>query len=81
MDLRPAAGHLVRNRARPHDGHQARQVGRGRAVRVRPRGSHGRVHGDDAQAGSRARARETHRAGHAWLGAQGVCRTVRPEIF
>lgn len=81
MDLRPAAGDLVRYRARPNDGDQAGEVGGRWVVCLRPRGSDGRVHGDDAQAGGRARARQANRAGHAWPGAQGVRRAVRAEVL
>ena len=81
VDVRPGPGHPLRHRACPHDRHQAREHARRRAVRLRSRGPDGRVLGDAPPAGSRARACEAHRAGHAGLGAQGVRGTFRAEVF
>ena len=81
VDVRPGSGHPLRHRACPHDRHQAREHARWRPVRLRSRGPDGRVRDDAPPAGSRARAREAHRAGHAGLGAQGVRWTFRAEVF
>ena len=81
VDVRPSSGHPLRDRTDPHDRHQTREHAGWRPIRLRPRGPDGRMSGDAPQAGSRARAREAHRAGHPGPGAQGVCRTFLAEVF
>ena len=78
VDVRPAAGDLLRPRTHPHDRHPH---GRRRSLRLRTRRTHEGVPGAAAAANRRARPGQVHCAAERGAGAQGARGPLRAPVL